>query len=458
MKFEPHSYQQEAIGFAAERERSALIMDPGLGKTVSTLSVLKAWDLLGLISKTLVIAPLRVVYSVWGQEIEKWDHLGQTISIVHGTPAQRLKALEADADLYLINPEGLVWIEGLKAKQRPGWDCLVVDESTKFKSPKSRRFRALRKMLKHFDRRVILTGTPTPRSYEDLWAQIYILDEGKTFGSLTQYRHDHFKRGGFEAREWFLRDGEQEKIADKIRPLSLRLDNSCLDLPEKLEVDHWVDLPPKARKSYDQMEKEFWAELGGAEVLAFGGGSQFSKLRQLANGGVYTSDLFGGEQQTLESHEAKIDVVESLAEELQGRPLLILYRYKHDLERLSTRFGSRLKSIGGHTSTREGQQLVDLWNFGEVELLACHPASMGHGLNMQAAGNDIAWLGVPDDLEHYDQANARIYRQGVTGGVRIHRILARDTVDEVALRRLVSKDFSQSNLLNLLKERESARV
>lgn len=502
--YQPHNYQAKAILFGIINTFCALFLDPGLGKTSITLSIFRALQRLGLVRSALIVAPLRVVYSVWPAECEKWEPFGSiTLSIIHGDETKRLKALKADADLYLINPEGVVWLEKIKSGERrrevkrevkaiqedmivcqdddhhaklckrlekmvalmrlvidaklpTTLDLLVIDESTKFKTSKSSRFRSLRKLLGLFQRRMILTGTPTPKSYEDLWSQFFIVDRGdRLFPNVTEYYAKYFSQGGFKNRERFIYPGADQMIQEQIRDVTLRLDaDDHLDMPELIVNDIYVDLEPKPRKIYDSMEDLLFAELAaGVNVFAQSGSSKYNACRQIANGGCYAKELFGTEDKTVHHiHEAKIDAVESLFNELNGKPLLVFYLYRHDLLRLQKRFGDTRPFIAGGVSPKRTNEIVDQWNAKEIPLLFAQPAAMSHGLNMQAAGNDMAWLGLPDDLEHYEQAYRRIYRQGVVGGVRLHRIFCRNTVEAVVKNRTDQKDTSQRGFLNSLND------
>lgn len=356
---------------------------------------------------------------------------------------QRANALKTDADLYLINPEGIEWLAG---QQLPDFDYLVIDESTKFKSPSSKRFKALQKILDRFPRRMILTGTPSPNGLMDLWAQIYVLDQGERLGrKITHFRDRFFTRGGYENREYFPAPGAKEKIESLISDIVLRLDaKDLLDLPELIINDMWVDLPAKVLKAYKKLEKQLFFELDNVDETALSSSSAYLMCRQIANGGLYTED---GDEMV---HSAKIDAVADLAEELQGKPLLACYQFKHELKRLLKRF-PETPFIAGGVSPSQTNGIVNDWNAGKLPLLFVQPQAMSHGLNMQKAGNDIAWLGLTDDLEIYLQTNARIYRQGVAGGVRIHRILAKGTIDKAVRARIDRKDADQQSLLTALK-------
>ena len=469
MRFSPHQYQTEALEWLIRRtvvetdgdSGAALFLDPGLGKTSITLSWLRLLSEMKLQKAALVVAPLRVIYSVWPQEVQKWDQFQrlQTV-LIHGSPTKRLAALSTPAEIYLINPEGISWLlNATKEKELP-FDTLIIDESSKFKSWSSARTKALRKMLPRFERRLILTGTPSPNGIEDLFAQVFITDRGSSLGtSITQYRNRYFYRGGYGGYTWTPHQGAEEKIYTKIGDLCLRMSaETYLDLPDLVENDVWIDLPPKAQKQYKQMEKEFFLALeqDHGELTPVNAGARYNACKQLANGGVYDS-----EDKSLihQIHSAKIEATREIVDELQGKPVLIAFQYRHDLERLQEAWPA-LESIDGTTSGTKAERLIQKWNEGDLPLLAVQPQSLSHGINMQSGpGRDVVWIGLNDSLEVYLQLNARLHRQGVTGQVRIHRILARETVDEAVRDRIESKDQNQKALLKALETyREKERT
>ena len=446
MRFEPHPYQQEAIEFLQKHKSGALLLDPGAGKTAITLSYIVANRY-----KTLIIAPLRVVYSVWRQEAEKWEQFRHLrFSVVHGTPAQRIEALEADADVYLINPEAIPWMGGQKI---PDFDCLIVDESTKFKNWSAKRTKALRKIVADFDNRVILTGTPIPNTMGDLFSQMYIADLGESLGiTISRFRALYFLRGGYQGHEWVLRADATPKIEARIRSGCYRIDMSeHLDLPDLLVNDVWIDLPPRAKKDYKKLEREMLLDLSDERLVASNAGAKYNMCRQMANGFIYTEDGYEN------LHDQKLQAIDSILAELQGKPVLIAYQYNADYDRLCRHLKTEVPQISGRTSGTLTDQLVRQWNEGQLPLLAVQPLALSHGINMQSAGNDIIWLGLTDSLETYKQLNARLHRQGVQGTVRVHRVLARRTVDIICRARIESKDNTQKSLLESLKEYRDAQ-
>ena len=454
MKFKPHKYQHHALKWLIDRTilqgqaGGAFFMDPGLGKTATTLCWINLLKNLGFARKTLIVAPLRVVYSVWGQECQKWEQFTHLrTSIVHGTPGKRMAALADEADMYLINPEGIPWLQNHYANRDLPFDTLVVDESSKFKTWGSKRTKALRKLAPQFKYRLILTGTPSPNGIADLFPQIHILDQGEALGSgITKFRNRYFHRGGYGGYQYIPIDGAQQRIQERINHLCLRLSaEDHLELPEMLVNDVWVDLPANVLKEYKQLEREMFLSLDkGDELVLFDAGSKYNTCRQLAGGAVYDEV-----KNSRELHHAKMDAVVDIVDELQGKPVLIAYSYTHELERLKARFDC--PAIYGKTKAKDADRLIEQWNAGELHVLAVQPKSLSHGINMQAGpGRDIIWFGLTDSLEEYQQLNKRIHRQGVKGDVRIHRILANKTVDEAVVDRIEQKDASQASLLDAL--------
>lgn len=456
MPFTPHEYQQRAIKFAMDRmfvrgERGAgLLMDPGLGKTSCTLSILEQMKYAGELDTALIVAPLRVCYNVWPAEIMKWG-FDLTYEIVHGTPIEReLSLLKHDRDVHIINPEGVPWLAGQSQNFRPDkYDTLIIDESTKFKNWSAARTKALRKLLKHFRRRIILTGTPSPNGMQDLFAQAFILDNGRALGrTVTEFRNAYCQRGGFQGREWVFRRDRKAAVEKAIADLVIRLDaKDHLDLPPLLENDIWVELPKDAKSVYKTIERDLIAELQNGQTLTASSASGlYGKCKQIANGGGYAEG-----KKIVHVHDAKAEAVLDVAEELDGRPLLVAYQYAHDLERLLNKF-PKAPAVNGGTKPKETSAILNDWNAGRIPVLLCQPQAVSHGLNMQRGGcNHIAWVGLSDSLEVYDQFNARVYRQGVEGTVVVHRILAMDTVDLPIRDRIEGKSESQTALLDALK-------
>lgn len=365
---------------------------------------------------------------------------------VLGSQAQRIRALETDADIYCINRENIPWLVKYYGADWP-FDGVVLDELSSFKSPSSKRFKAMRKvrpLIKHI---VGLTGTPSPNGLIDLWAQIYLLDQGKRLGrTLTEYRNRYFnpgRRNGYVVYDWVPKDGAEDEIYRRISDICISM-KACdyLKLPERVDVVRAVKLNDEAQAAYTEMEKEAVLELGPNEIVDAGTAAVVSgKLLQIANGAVYDED---GKTHII--HESKLDTLEDVIESVNGRPVLVFYAYQHDLERIMQRFPQARKL--------EGSAEIDAWNRGEIPILLAHPAGAGHGLNLQAGGNHIVWFGLTWSLELYQQANARIYRQGVKGErVTITHLVAEGTIDEDVMKVLDGKATRQDALLEAVKAR-----
>ena len=365
---------------------------------------------------------------------------------VLGSQTQRIRALETDADIYCINRENIPWLVKYYGADWP-FDGVVLDELSSFKSPSSKRFKAMRKvrpLIKHI---VGLTGTPSPNGLIDLWAQIYLLDQGKRLGrTLTEYRNRYFnpgRRNGYVVYDWVPKDGAEDEIYRRISDICISM-KACdyLKLPERVDVVRAVKLNDEAQAAYTEMEKEAVLELGPNEIVDAGTAAVVSgKLLQIANGAVYDED---GKTHII--HESKLDILEDVIESVNGRPVLVFYAYQHDLERIMQRFPQARKL--------EGSAEIDAWNRGEIPILLAHPAGAGHGLNLQAGGNHIVWFGLTWSLELYQQANARIYRQGVKGErVTITHLVAEGTIDEDVMKVLDGKATRQDALLEAVKAR-----
>lgn len=441
LKFVPHQYQRAAIDFLIERPHAALFADPGLGKTGILLSLLRELYFIEPVCPALVIAPKRVATSVWSTEIDKFaESFGFfRYEILHGKNKE--DTLNADADIYLLNVENIFWALGKRE-----WNTLIIDESSRFKTPGSKRFKALRKHLDNFKRRYILTGTPAPQGIMDLFAQQYLVDQGEALGRyVTHYRRHYFDATTYrQFTEWTPKPWAQAAVRERMAPTTMRLDAAeHLDLPEIIYHPVAVELPQSARRLYKQLETEFFAELGDSTVLVESSAELYNRCCQVANGRMYVDD------RVEHVHKAKIEAVDELIGELQGKPVLIAYHYKHDLDQLLEHFGADTPCIRGDVDVTE---IASKWNDGELPVLLGHPLSMGHGLNLQQGGRDIIWFGPPDNLESYIQFNGRIWRQGVTSQVRVHILVASNTVDEAKYARLGKKGEVQQRLLDALRQ------
>ena len=399
--------------------------------------------------RVLVVAPVRVAEDTWSRESSKWDHLrGLRISKVLGTPKQRIAALEKDADVYVISRDCIQWLVGYYQQKRNGWpfDMLVVDELSGFKNPQAKRFKALRKTLPFTKRVVGLTGTPSPNGLMDLWAQIFILDHGERLGrTIGSYREKYFRAGlrnGYVVFKWEPVRGAQKAIEEKLRDLCLSMSaDDYLQLPERIDRTVTVTLSDAERRQYSQMERDSLIELGGANdaVVALNAAAVMNKLLQISNGRVYTEG--GG---VLKVHDRKLEALEEIID-VSTSPVLVFYSFRHDLDAIRSRIPT--------ARTLEKAKDIEDWNAGEVPVMLVHPASAGYGLNLQAGGHTIVWYGLTWSLELYQQANARLHRQGQDHAVIIHHLVAEGTVDEQVMKALERKDTSQAALLAALSER-----
>lgn len=416
------------------------------GKTVCTLTAIDhlMYDAF-VVSKVLVIAPLRVAYDTWARECQKWDHLRHlTISKVLGTQRERAAALEARADIYIINRENVAWLVRWLQEHKKGWpfDMIVIDELSSFKDPRSQRFKALRKVRPLAQRVVGLTGTPAPNGLLDLWSQIYLLDGGQRLEKTPgKYRERYFtpgRRSRDVVFDWAPREGSEEAIRGRISDICISMKaEDWLSLPPRIDTQRRVRIPDM--EAYRRMEREKVLELAGGEVAAPTAAVLAGKLLQMANGAVYDA-----EKREVWLHDEKLSALEEIVEEAQGQPVLCFYTYRHDVRRIRERLGGR------ELKTPED---IAAWNRGEVPLLLCHPAGAGHGLNLQEGGHIVVWFGLPWSLELYQQANARLYRQGQTQPVRVYHIIAEGTMDENVMRVLAGKASRQDDLLAALKAR-----
>lgn len=444
MKYSPHKYQTYATDFILEHPISAVFLDMGLGKSVITLTAI--FDLCldsFLVRKVLVIAPLRVAADTWPGEIEKWDHLrGLTYSVAVGSEAQRKAALLQRASVYIINRENVGWL--VESSGLPfDYDMVVIDELSSFKSYQAKRFRALLKVRPRVKRIVGLTGTPSSNGLMDLWAEFRVLDMGRRLGRfITRYRSAYFqpdKRNAQVVFSYKPLPGAEDAIYERISDITISMRaGDYLDMPECVVNEVKVTLSEKERKAYDTMRTELVLSLGGEDVDAGNAATLANKLSQMANGAVY-----GEGKKILPLHDRKLDVLEDLIEAANGKPVLVAYWFKHDLERIRTRFTVR--------EIKTAQDIAD-WNLGKIPVAVIHPASAGHGLNLQAGGSTLIWFGLTWSLELYQQTNARLWRQGQKAQtVVIHHIITKDTIDERIVSALRRKDKTQSALIDAVK-------
>ncbi|EHE7494885.1 DEAD/DEAH box helicase [Staphylococcus pseudintermedius] len=445
MNFIPHDYQKYSIDKIIENKKYGLFLDMGLGKTVSTLTAFSDLQLLDT-NKMLVIAPLNVAKDTWADEIDKWEHLKHLrVSKVLGSPKQRIAALNKEADIYVTNKENTKWLCDQYKKDWP-FDMVVIDELSTFKNPSSQRFKAIRKKQPLIKRFVGLTGTPSPNSLLDLWAQVYLIDRGERLEtSFSRYRERFFKpthQISDHVFNWELRDGSEERIYELIEDVCLSMKaGDYLDMPKRIDAVQSVNLSSKERKLYDELEKHYILESEeDGTIVAQSGASLSQKLLQLSNGAVYTDD-----ESVRHLHDRKLDKLEEIIEESQGQPLLVFYNFKHDKERIMERFDEVV--------TLDDESYKDRWIKGKVKILLAHPASAGHGLNLQKGGHIIVWFGLTWSLELYQQANARLYRQGQTHTTIIHHIMTDNTIDQKVYQALQNKELTQEDLMQAIKAR-----
>ena len=423
----------------------------GLGKTVITMTAIEEliYDRFE-VQRVLVIAPKRVAEDTWTREAEKWDHLHLTISPVLGSARERTAALDRQADLYVIGRDNVIWLIELLQKRRNGWpfDMIVIDELSSFKNPQAKRFRALRKALPCTRRVVGLTGTPSPNGLMDLWAEIYLLDQGERLGrTISWYREEFFRpgmRNGYTVYKWEPRKGAQQQIEKRISDICVSMSAAdYLQLPERIDNVIPVRLTDPEKQLYDQMESDQLLQLGEDEtVVALNAAAVMSKLLQIANGSVYMET---GE--AVRIHERKAEALAEIAD-TTAEPVLVFYSFRHDLE--------TIRRWIPDAKTLQGPEDIAAWNRGEIRVLLAHPASVGYGLNLQDGGHVIVWYGLTWSLELYQQANARLHRQGQEKPVIVHHLIAEGTVDEQVMKALQEKDASQAALLAALKERRHA--
>lgn len=443
--FIPHEYQKYSIQKIIENEKYGLFLDMGLGKTVSTLTAFSDLQIIDT-DKMLVIAPLNVAKDTWANEINKWEHLKHiTVSKVLGTPKQRIEALRQDADIYITNKENTKWLCEHYKKDWP-FDMVVVDELSTFKNHTSQRFKALKKKLPLVKRFVGLTGTPSPNSMMDLWAQVYLIDRGERLEkSFTRFRERYFKPT-HQVREhvfnWELREGSEDRIYEQIADVCISMKaKDYLQMPERIDTVQSVALSNNERKLYNELERDYILESeDDGTIVAQSGASLSQKLLQLSNGAVYTD-----EQDVRQVHDRKLDKLEEIVEEAQGQPILLFYNFKHDKERILERFEQAV--VLGSNGYKEQ------WDKGSIEILLAHPASAGHGLNLQQGGHIIVWFGLTWSLELYQQANARLYRQGQDDTTIIHHIMTDDTIDQRIYKALQNKELTQDELMEAVKAR-----
>jgi len=449
MRYSPHEYQRYATEYIETHPVAAVLLDMGLGKTSIALTALNnlLFDSFE-VRRILVIAPLRVARNTWGAEIEKWDHLDSLqYSVAVGTETERLSALKKPADIYLINRENVQWL--ISESGIPfDFDMVVIDELSSFKNHQTKRFKALMKVRPKVKRIVGLTGTPSSNGLMDLWAEFRLLDMGERLGRfIGQYRTSYFrpdKQNGQVVFSYKPLPGAEKKIYDKISDITISMKSTDhLQMPELINSRYTVYLSEKEDSRYAELKEELVLQLPGGEVTAANAASLSGKLSQMANGAVYTD---AGE--TVAIHERKLDALEDIIEAANGKPVLVAYWFRHDLERIS----ERLQNLKIPCSRLDTDGSIRKWNAGEIPVALIHPASAGHGLNLQSGGNTLVWFGLTWSLELYQQTVARLWRQGqASETVVVQHIITKGTIDERIMKALSEKDTTQAALIDAVK-------
>ncbi|WP_225747237.1 DEAD/DEAH box helicase [Corynebacterium sp. Marseille-P4611] len=445
MKYKPHDYQAHTTQFIIDHPESAIFLGMGMGKTISTLTAIN--DLIRNrfeTQKVLVIAPIRVARDTWPTEIGKWDHLaGLTVSPIIGTAKQREAAANRRADIYTIGRENIPWLVKHHGSRWP-YDMVIIDELSSFKNPQAKRFKALKKVRPKVHRIVGLTGTPAPNSLLDIWAPFRLIDNGQRLGKyITHYRDQYFtpgRRNGTVVYTWNLRPGADQAIYDNIADITVSMRTTdYLQLPEATHQHITVQLPAKARKHIDTLKRDLVLDLDDDTIDAANAATLSLKLQQLAGGAIYNEA--GDDYITI--HDEKIQALTELVDQAQGNPMLVCFWFKHERDRI-------LDAIPGARVLDRAKDFHD-WNNGNIPVALIHPASAGHGLNLQAGGHIMVWYTTPWSLELYEQANARLHRQGQTEPVSIIHIDTADSIDQTVHQALTRKDTTQQALITAVK-------
>ena len=445
MRYVAHNYQNYAKDFILVHKVSALFLDCGLGKTITTLTAINElmYDSFE-ISKVLIIAPLRVAQSTWKEEIEKWDHLNLLrYSIAVGDEKERLKALKQTSDIYIINRENVDWLV-TKSGIDFNFDMLIIDELSSFKSHTSKRFKSLLRIRPYFERVVGLTGTPSSNGLMDLWAEFRVLDLGERLGRyITHYRNEYFlpdKRNGAVIFSYKPQPNAEERIYHRLADMTISMKSTeYLKMPELILNELEINLDEEDQIKYKKFKKEMVMTIQEKEIDAINAASLSNKLIQLANGSIYDED-----KKFYEVHNKKLDKLEEIIESANGKPVLVAYWFKADKERIEKRF--KVKEIKTADDIKQ-------WNMGMINLALIHPASAGHGLNLQSGGSTLVWFSLTWSLELYQQTNARLYRQGQKDTVVIHHLITKNTIDEDIMKSLKRKDKTQESLMRAVKAR-----
>jgi len=440
-----HNYQKHTVDYIIKNTHCAAFLDLGLGKTVSTLTAINKLIFEELeIDKVLVIAPKRVAESVWAQEVKKWKHLkGLKVVKIAGTEKQRKAALSEKAHIYTLGRDNVAWLCGQYGGGMLPFDVLVIDESSSFKNHASVRFKALKQVQPSFSRVVLLTGTPAPNSLIDLWPQMWLIDRGERLGKTITFYRDNFFKKHYSGFGYLPQTDANERIYNKIKDITFSMKaEDYLNLPERIDSFINIDMPPDIHKKYEAFERERVLELlsSDEDITAMSAAGLSNKLLQFAGGAVYDED-----KKAHEVHILKLEALDELIEAANGKPVLIAYNYKHELDRIT----ERLKKYKPVKLTTDND--IVKWNKGEIQVLITHPASAGHGLNLQAGGSTIIWYGLNWSLELYQQFNARLHRQGQQNTVVIHHLICKGTEDENVVQSLDGKRDTQEILMQAVK-------
>ena len=444
---ELHQYQKKAIEFGLENKAVFFAMDLGLGKTAVALKIIEQ-----LKQKAIVFAPLRVIYTTWPEEIKRWTPK-LTYDIIHGLDKRNVLK-RSKADVLLINFDGLKWFYKEVLKSHVKWHnrVLILDESSMIKSPTTLRFKLLKKMMPLWSSyRFCLSATPAPNGYHDLWSQYYMLDKGMVlFPTFHQFRNTYFNYSGPPLYKTTIRKGSYERIRDLIKPITYRLDaDDYLKMPKTIYNEIPLVLSKPLQDKYKELEDKFFLEFVGADATAFSAAALSMKLRQFIQGAIYTDQKDGS---FYPLHQIKIDALQELLETSSGQPILCSIQFKFELKMIREFIDKLIPCIAGGVSNKEANNLIKAWNNSELPLLLCHPASLGHGVNLQAGGHIMLWFGLTWSLEHYKQLNGRLIRQGQkNASVTVNHLIMKNTIDERVVTVLKDKDATQSKLLDALK-------
>ena len=440
-----HEYQVAAADHILNNAKSGLFLDMGLGKTASTLSALRVMLDSGEVDRVLIIAPKRVAEHTWPTESQKWGAVvGQfTSTVIAGSPEQRIRNLASNAELHIIGVDNVLWVVKHFGKAWP-YTCVVIDESSMFKDSGSKRFKALKSVTPYIDRCVLLTGTPAPNSLTELWPQIYLLDGGVRLGRTMTSFKDKFFESDFMGWKLTIRPGAENDIHSRVSDICMSMKaEDYLDMPERIDNVIDVVLPDSVFSKYRQLEKDYLLPLSkGDEVTAANAAVLCNKLLQLTQGAPY---IDGTDHEYKIMHDEKIIELSAIVDVSGGNPVLVFYQFKSDLDRLTKAFPKAI--------TVAAPGAIDAWNKGDIQMLLAHPASAGHGLNLQSGGSIVVWFALTWSLEQYQQANARLHRQGQTKTVVIHHLVAKGTIDEEVMAALRDKATTQDRLINALKRR-----